>query len=496
MAETRTVVDGTEEASGDKSASRDLARNIGAFAVAQFSVRIVGLGVVVVVARVLSNEDFGRYSVALALSAMLTLVVESGMGGYLVREGSQAPQRMGVALGHVLVLQASLGILALAACAVIATALGYDPTTMVSTLLLAVSAVATIMQRSLMAVLNSINRARTSAAFQTGQALIIAVLTILAGISGTGPVGISAAILAGTLISFPVAWLMLRRHWRMPVRFEREGIWDTFSVSAAYSAAKLGGSVLTYIDAVMVQAIKGNIAAAQYGASYRLLLALRMFPLIYTDALAQPAARLAKTDRRALTEMVNRATSQLLILGLPIGIGGLLLAKPIMSTIFGESYAAASGAAGLLFLGMVLSFPGQISVIVALAVGRERLVARAFGATALVNVAINAVLIPKYGPKGAAVAMLVSNVVLYGSTFAILWREGIRISVWSRLLKSAAAVAAMSAVVIVAGALPLFAVIGLAAAVYLGLIVLLRTFDAEDIRMLPMGRRLSWLGST
>lgn len=103
---------------------------MGWFGMAQVAVRLVGLVVIVIVARIFSTEDFGRYSVALALSAMLTIPVESGMGGSPVREGTRHPKRMGTVLGHAMGLQAALGVLAFGAADLIGWLLGYDAETL------------------------------------------------------------------------------------------------------------------------------------------------------------------------------------------------------------------------------------------------------------------------------------------------------------------------------------------------------------------------------
>ena len=475
------------------STPQDVARNLGAFALAQLVVRLAGLGVVVFVARLLSSADFGRYSVALALSSLFTVFVESGMGGYLVREGTQSPERASVALGHVITLQIVTGTLAIGACALVAVSLGYDQETFIATILLAVSAVAMISQRSFLAILMSLNRSRLYAGFQSVQALVTAVATVGAGLAGAGVAGIAAAVMLSALASFPAAFWLLHRHWDQRIRFERSGLWETLGVAAAYSAAKLGSALLTYIDAVMVQAFKGNVAAAQYGASYRLMMALRMFPLVYADGLAQPAARLARDDRKSLEELLNRAMSQLYVAGLAIGLGGFLLSERIMTTVFGDQYAAAATAAGLLLLTLPVSFACHPFVIFSLAMGLEKRIARAFAITVVVNVSTNLVLIPMYGPSGAAGAMVLSTVVLYGIAGRLLWSHGIRFSIGVRVLKISAAGAALAATVVLGDALPLAAVIVLAGVVYVGVIRALRTLDTADLAMMPMGRRLGWL---
>lgn len=494
MGDTIAAVGGQQADGAETAASkRDVGRNMGAFAVAQIAVRIIGLVVVVGVARLLTTDDYGRYSVAFALSSMLTLPVESGMGGYLVREGTQNPQRLGVVLGHVLALQTLTGVVAVGVAALVSVLLDYDRETAITTVLMTMAAVALIMTRSLLAVLVSLKHAKDFAAYSSGQAVLLAVLTVFAAVIGAGPIGLGVASLVAAAMSAPVAMAMLRRRWALGITFQREGMRATFGVSVAYSAAKLGNSLLTYIDAVLVQAIKGNGAAAQYGAAYRFLLALRMFPLIYTDALSQPAAKLARSDHAGLADITSRAASQLFVLGFPLAIGGYLLGEPLMSAIFGERYAPAGTTASLLLLTLALSFPHQVIVVTALAMGLERRVAIGYGVAVVVNLAANAFLIPAYGPEGAALAMVISTPVFSAYITWELVRTGIAIRVGARYVKAAVATAAMCAVVLLTDGLPLAVSVAAGAAVYLGTLTALRTLDAEDLAMLPGGRRLGRL---
>src|SRR4051794_26118103 len=203
--------DGAAGGQDRQTTHQDVARNLAAFAVAQVVVRIAGLGVVVVVARMLTSADFGRYSVALALSSLFTVFVESGMGGYLVREGTQSPHRVSIALGHVITLQTVTGVGAVGACAVVAAILGYDRATFVATVLMASGAVVMIVQRSLLAILQALRRSQDYALFQSGQALVTAAATVVAAATGLGPAGIAAAILLSAVASGPVAMWLLRR---------------------------------------------------------------------------------------------------------------------------------------------------------------------------------------------------------------------------------------------------------------------------------------------
>lgn len=276
------------------------------------------------------------------------------------------------------------------------------------------------------------------------------------------------------------------------MRFQREGLKETFGVSTAYAASKVGQAVFTYLDAVLIQAINGNAAAAQYGVAYRLNLAVRMFPKIYGESLQQPVARLARTDRVGLADLFNRAASQLFILAVPLVLGGVLLAEPLIRLLFGDRYADAGPILAVLMLTLLVQFPRTAVITSALAVGLERRVVVAYGVTIVVNLAANAVLIPAYGPMGAAIAMVIS-VPVFGLFMAFqLERAGIALRVNARWGKAVVAGIAMSAVVWLLADLPLVIPIVVGAGAYLAALVALDTLDEADLEMLPGGKRLGW----
>ncbi len=476
-----------------RQSTRDVGRNVGTFALGQVAIRLIGLAVVPLVARLFSTEDFGRYAVAVALSGMLSTPVESGMGGYLVREGTQKPAHLNVLLGHAISLQTGMGVAAIGLSALIAFLLGYDRETYITTIVSTVAAVVFIINRSQMAVLISLKRVREHVTFYSVQALVLAILTISVALLGWGPVGIAMGYLAASAISLPAGQMLLRRYWKLRVTFQREGLKTTFSGSVAFSASKLGNALLTYIDAVMVQAMRGNSEAAAYGVAYRFYAAMRLVPTVYADSLSQPVARLARTDKEALADLFNRSASQLFVMAVPLAVGGFLLGEELVTTIFGSKYAGATTAATLLLLTLVVSFPRTAVIVTALAVGLERRIVIAYVITVLVNVVANALLIPAHGAVGAAAAMVIS-IPVFGFFMAFqLTHAGVALRIDVRYGKAVLAGAVMSVAVLVTASLPLPVPILTGAAIYLAALIALNTFDYGDLEMLPGGKRLTWL---
>ena len=463
-----------------RSPRGSVARNLRFFGAAQLAVRLSGIATVVVMARLFSNADFGRYTVAVALASLLTLIVELGMGGYLVREATQRPERTGVVLGHILLIQFSLGALALALCAGIAEVLGYDRETSVAVLLLAAGFIFSIASASCVAVLVSIDRPRAIAGFQISKATALATATLLAILAGVGPAAVAATVFAVSVLAFPMALLVLFRHWDGRIRFDLTGLSTTLRVGTAYSAARLGAVLLTYLDAVMVNAFEGNEATGLYGAAYRFLLALMIVPLVYADAVTRLLADLSAADRPALGTAYRRVLRHMIMLGVPVAVGGAILAEPLVAFVFGEAFHAAWPAAALLILSLAFAYPNSLATATALAAGRERDVALIYGSGVALNAGLNLVLIPQIGIAGAAVSMLAAQAWLVSWMVVACARAGLRPPSLSELGRVVVAAAVMAAAVTATRELALPVSILAGAISYGGALLLVRALHDED----------------
>jgi O-antigen/teichoic acid export membrane protein len=467
---------------------RVVASNLRTYGLANVAVRLVSASVVVVLARTLSESDFGRYAVAVAVASLLTRIAELGFGAYMVREATQRPAETGQVVGHVLLLRTALSVVSVALCAVVATVLDYDSTTFATVLLLAVAYTLSIAAATFTAVLVSLERARDVALLQMGEVLVLALATLAAAAAGAGPVELGVVALLVSAAYLPVAYLAMARQWR-GIRLERRGMRRTLTSGSAYSGMKIGYVVLTYLDSVMVQAFRGNVAAGLYGAAYRLLVVLMIVPYTYNDAVLRSVSHLATRDKAQLQALFSRTFSHLVFLALPIGVGGAVLSESIMRTLFGQPFAEAGTAAALLLVGLVFAYPNAVQVNTALTLGRERLIAVLYGAVVLGNAIGNIVAIPALGLEGAALVMLLSQVFLVAGSTAILRSAGVRFVGYRRLGKGALATGAMLLAVLPLRELPLPVPVVAGTVIYLAALLALRTFDEEDWKLFPFARR-------
>jgi O-antigen/teichoic acid export membrane protein len=101
----------------------------------------------------------------------------------------------------------------------------------------------------------------------------------------------------------------------------------------------------------------------------------------------------------------------------------LSLGEPVLIFVFGSEFAAAFPVLLVLAAGhLANAFFGPARAVMMMA-GHERLAAVITGLGTIANIGLNALLIPTYGPVGAAIASAVSIVATKTITFIVVWKQ-------------------------------------------------------------------------
>jgi len=116
-------------------------------------------------------------------------------------------------------------------------------------------------------------------------------------------------------------------------------------------------------------------------------------------------------DRRELRRVFLKATSILLLLVVPCGIGVSLLAEPIVMIILGAQWTAAIPLVQILGINGILTVLLSSAHYVNLAVGMARSTSLVLAAHSAITLPLMVWSVPDYGAQGAVVAMLVASLL-------------------------------------------------------------------------------------
>lgn len=238
-----------------------------------------------------------------------------------------------------------------------------------------------------------------------------------------------AAVIATTLIAAGLARSRTPKAVSSASPIFERGAW------AAHAFASTAGAhlqlVLNQADMVMLGFMRPSDEVGTYSAAARLA-QMAAFFLAVSNVVAGPMiSRLHSRNERA--ELQRTATflcRMLLIVTLPI-VMTLFFAGRWLLSWFGDDFATAHPALVLLTMGaLVHSSYGPVGFFLSMT-GHQNLAAILIGVSAGANIVLNALLIPRYGAEGAAMATATSSVLwCVLAAIGVRRRLGIRLGIF------------------------------------------------------------------
>jgi O-antigen/teichoic acid export membrane protein len=207
-------------------------------------------------------------------------------------------------------------------------------------------------------------------------------------------------------------------------------------------------SMLIYnADVVMLRIFRDRTEVGLYLVAYTLINFLGATGNIITISLLPTLRRLRESG--GPHEGVYHTTfAQAVTAGLPVAVGGALMAPPVLDLVFGSAYDASTGPLRILIWSFPLLLLRAVEQGALIASGRQHDVLRSTAAAASVNVGLNLVAIPVFGMYGAAATTVLAEAVRFAVSRRFAARLGYGAVSLTRLWRPVAATAAMAVVLL------------------------------------------------
>lgn len=180
---------------------------------------------------------------------------------------------------------------------------------------------------------------------------------------------------------------------------------EVLGYSGRVWVGSISGILLMRIDQALLVPISGAIALGLYAVAA----SISELPLVLNSAIRD--VTFARQSQVFDPVEVMRAARITALLSAAAAIGLALLAPWAIPRLFGAEFAGAILVTWILLIGVVIGTPGSIAGAGLSALGHPGLRSVSLTVAALVNVAAIALLAPRGGAVGAAIATIVGNVV-------------------------------------------------------------------------------------
>ncbi|WP_374688155.1 oligosaccharide flippase family protein [Promineifilum sp.] len=173
---------------------------------------------------------------------------------------------------------------------------------------------------------------------------------------------------------------------------------------------------------LLLQYMQGETAVAQFSAASRLVEPAQLIPASIMAAVFPAftvALRRGGGEARALG---RRATLLLLASGLGLAVAGWLVAPTLLPLLFGPTYAGSARVFQILGVSLIPAFVNYSLTHYLVARGQQLLMGVFTGAMLLLHAGASWYLIPRLGPIGPALSIVLAELLLTLLCAAALWR--------------------------------------------------------------------------
>ena len=392
------------QAENAASANRILA-NTGFRAIADIGSKVASIALYVVMARRLGDAAFGVFTFGMAYVTLVTTLANMGQQAILTREVARDRSRLHDYFVNTLSLQLALSVPALLLALGLHVALGFESGARTVVLLLGVAVVAEALMSTCFAVFQAYERLGFIPIVLLAQRWTTAAVGIAALALGGGVVSVSAIYLGGALGALALAlYYVVTRIARPRLAVNLRRWLPLMRVAFPIGIAGVFATILFRIDVAMLGWYDSDAAVGQYGAAYRLLESTLFISWSVGTAVYPVLSRLTRTTATPIAAVFQAALKLAAALTLPLAVGAAVLAYPLMELLYGSEFRDGASALILLAPTVALYPPAYLAAYVLMSQDRQSYLAWVYGGAAIVNIALNTVLIPRFSFDGAAFA--------------------------------------------------------------------------------------------
>lgn len=395
--------------------ARRAARNAGALAAAS----ILSKGALflwqLALARLLGEAAYGIYGTVGAFFAVGTAVVNFGMGPIVIRDVARAPQLAGKYLTATLILQSVLAALAYGLLNGAAALAGYEPEIRTLLALAALSLLVDVLGSMTNDLLLAQEKMLATSVVSVVHIGILIALAAGALLAGYGLAGLYVATLAAGALRALALWgLVMRAGVRPAWPLDRATAGPLLRNGAPLALSAFLALAYQHADKLMTTRFIGTTQTGYLTAAFVVIFGV--VELLNTTILiaVYPMMSRYHADGQGTTFgfIVEKLAFFTLLISLPLALVLSAFAVEITVPLFGANFRPTADVLRILIWYAAVTMTGNIIAQALVVQNRQRTLLLIRSGGLGLNITLNALLIPRIGITGAALASLVAELMV------------------------------------------------------------------------------------
>ncbi len=410
-----------EEQAQERDLGRTIFRNSVAASIGSWFTRIANFFFIIIAVRILGEVALGQYATIVAFVGLFSVFSELGMAQYVERSIAQDHRKAGDLFWNLVILRAILAIAGIAGITLLALEI-YEQSLAIGIFLFSLTFLLSALLVPLVIILTANERFDLSTAISLIGQIITSGLGLALLWAG---LGIYALLLTGFVaIPFQIMtaiWVI--HHYRLgplPFRINPQTWRNFIRASLPFGITSLALTLNFNVDTVILGLFHADADVGWYNASYRLIFNAVSIVGVFLVVMTPSLAREHRASPERVSSWVRASVYWMIVFAVPAGAGLALLASRTVSFLYGANFESAVPVVAIIAWDIpfviLLSLFGNITA----AIGRERPAAAIYVGSAVANIILNFMFIPRFGMYAAASITVLSDLATVILFFVLL----------------------------------------------------------------------------
>lgn len=411
--------------------------------------RLVAMVAIIVVQRRLGLDQFGIFSFARAFPAFFIMIADMGLEGVSIREISVNRESTKKYLAKIIPLKLLLMIVSTLFVMGALMISGKDSFTFKVTLILTASIIGRTLLSFFLAVFKGHEKMSLVALVRVSEAIFTFLLVIILVHQGSMADSAAWAMLFSMFATIAFCFYFLIKIFGGFPSLSADVPFCKSIISQSWPLALGAVSVQIFssTDIVMLSFFKTNTIVGIYASCSLVLNIVSHSQNAISHAIFPVISRFFVHEKKSLPITYEKAFKIYSIVGLPICIGGMALAAPILKALFDISSTEATQVFILICISRIFTVFGAFYGTFTVSIHKQKFFGITYSACAILNILLNLLLIPPMGMNGAAIATIITNFLIIIITYIFTLRIYDKFPSGIFLLKLSCSLATMAAVI-------------------------------------------------
>jgi len=383
--------------------------------------KILRTFLIIYIARILGPTDYGKFAFALAFISLFVTFLDLGLSPIITRELSRNKDKE-KEFSSLLSLKILLGLGTITLIMIGSFFITQDPEIQKVIWILAGFSFLGQFPEVICAFIRARQKMEYEALIQTIQVILVVGFGFFVIFNFPSVKNISYGyFLAGLIALIPILVIFHFIFFRLKLSFDIN-VWKRFLLmSWPLALTSIFGLIYSYIDSIMMGSLGQFIQTGWYNASFKIINVVLVPTSIISLSFFPVLSRISR-EKEKFQKIFNYQMAVMVFLAVPVVIGGIILAQPIIDFIYDASYFPAVLALQILVVMAGIAFLNAPFSQVLIAADQQKKIFLVTFLGAITNIILNIILIPKFSLYGAAAATAITYLAMFLLYFGFIYR--------------------------------------------------------------------------